>query len=258
MASFLLTQPLALVQGLWVLAVTPRLAPARGTEGRLGDGPDAPLQVIGVGDSIIAGTGVSDQREALTGQFAHHLGGCSGRPVRWRVYGRNGATSSLVRQKIAPQVGPANCYLLSIGVNDAVRGTSPAAFAGDLRAVVGCLFRQSPAATIILAGIPPLASFPALPMRLGQVLGGNARALQRAMKCVARENARVVHYEFPAVVARDGFARDGFHPGPAACALWARHLVELWLSADLSVDRAVLAAPSQPGSRPSAAGQSRS
>jgi lysophospholipase L1-like esterase len=257
MALFLLTQPLALVQGLWVLAVTPRLAPARGTEGRLGDGPDA-LQVIGVGDSIIAGTGVSDQREALTGQFAHHLGGCSGRPVRWRVYGRNGATSSLVRRQIAPQVGPADCYLLSIGVNDAVRGTSPAAFSEDLRAVVACLFRQSPTATIILAGIPPLASFPALPVRLGQALGRNARALQRAMERVAQENARVIHYEFPAVIARDGFARDGFHPGPEACALWAGHLVEQWLNVDLSVDRVVLAEPSRPGSRPSTAEQSRS
>ena len=81
--------PVALAQGLWVRQTTPRLPPARGHRGRFGEG-SSPVRVTGVGDSIIAGVGVDEQRHALVGQFARRLHERTRRPVEWKAVGFNG------------------------------------------------------------------------------------------------------------------------------------------------------------------------
>ena len=224
--------PIALLQGLWVRIRTPSLPPARGRRGRVGaaDGPAS--LVVGLGDSIIAGTGVGHQREALTGQFSRRWHEHSRRPVEWRAHGFNGATSAVVVHRIAPHVPAADVYLISAGVNDAVRGVRAATFAANLRHLLQVLRAKSPHAVILFTGLPPLEQFPALPRPLGPLLAARARELQAAARrVVVQEGGATLCYEFPPQMARDGFASDGFHPAAQACDEWAAGLLELWLSA---------------------------
>ena len=220
--------PVALAQGLWVRGTTPRLPPARGHRGRCGAGAGA-MRVVGVGDSIVAGVGVDQQRNALVGQFARRLHERSRRPVEWRAHGLNGATSAMIAQRMAPRARPADVYLLSAGVNDVTHGVSARAFASNVALAVGALQARSPGATVIFAGVPPLERFPALPWPLGALLGDRARRLQAAAREVLpREHA--LCFDFPDALPAGGFAADGFHPASDACGEWAQWLLELWFS----------------------------
>ncbi|MEY2921013.1 MAG: hypothetical protein RL261_2318 [Pseudomonadota bacterium] len=220
--------PIAVLQGLWVLQRTPTLPSPMGRAGRVGIGLGAPLRIIGVGDSIIAGTGVRNQSNSLTATYARLLQGRLQRDVEWRVHGINGATSASVLHKLAPAVPSAHVYLLSIGVNDVIHGVEPHRFAANLEGTLELLRRKSPDAVILFGGLPPLDSFPALPWPLRSILAQRAKDLQRTAADVATRHPHTACFHFPPDMPREQFASDGFHPAEPACERWAEGLLELW------------------------------
>jgi lysophospholipase L1-like esterase len=220
--------PIAMLQGLWLLQRTPRLAPPPGCAGRFGIGLGAPLRVVGVGDSAIAGIGVSDLCCSITATYARLLQQRMQRDVEWRVHGHNGATSDVVLQSLAPSVPVANTYLISVGVNDATRGVKPRRYAANLMRIVALLRRRSPQCAILFGGVPPLECFPALPWPLRSVLATRARHIQRAAVAVAARHERVFCFVFPPTMPASQFADDGFHPAEYACERWAMGLLDLW------------------------------
>jgi lysophospholipase L1-like esterase len=227
MNSRLLT-PFAIMQGLWLLRRAPTLPAPAGTSGRCGLGLGAALTVTGVGDSIMVGTGVREQRYSLTATFARLLHDRLARDVDWHVHGFNGATSAGVRDKVAPAAQAAHVYVLSCGVNDATRGVPASRFAQNLADIVQILRRKSPRAIVLYAGLPPLATFPALPWPLNMILAERVDALRVAAAEVIASDERAHCFQFPAAMPADAFASDGFHPAETACERWARGLLELW------------------------------
>jgi lysophospholipase L1-like esterase len=220
--------PVALLQGVWVKTRTPVLPPARGRRGRIGDAEGTATVVAGVGDSIIAGAGIQHQRDALTGQFARCWHEHSRQPVEWRAQGVNGATSAVILHKIAPHAPAAAVYLISAGVNDAVRGIRSTQYADNLRGILQVLRDKSPQAVIVFVGLPQLEFFPALPWPLGAVLAQRTRALQATVRQIAQhDRSGLLCYDFPPTMSPENFASDGFHPSSGACADWAGHLLDL-------------------------------
>lgn len=220
--------PIALAQGLWVRQTVPRLPPARGRRGCFGAGPRG-AALVGIGDSIIAGVGVDRQEQALLGHLGRRLHERTGEPVRWQACGLNGADSATILERIVPHAPAADVYVISAGVNDAVRGVSPARFARHVTGMVHALRERSPAASIVFAGIPPLERFPALPWPLGAMLGERASRLQATVRELAAQ-VDMLCFDFPPDLPAGGFALDGFHPATAACDVWADWLLEAWLS----------------------------
>jgi lysophospholipase L1-like esterase len=222
--------PIALLQGLWVKSRTPVLPPARGRRGRCGDAEGPATVIAGVGDSIIAGAGIQHQRDALTGQFARCWHEHSRQPAEWRAHGVNGATSAVILHRIAPHAPAADVYLISAGVNDAVRGIRSTQYAENLHGIVHILREKSPRAIVVFSGLPQLEFFPALPWPLGAVLAQRTRTLQAAVRQIAQhDDAGLLCYDFPPTMSPENFASDGFHPSISACADWASHLLELCL-----------------------------
>jgi lysophospholipase L1-like esterase len=220
--------PLALVQGLWVLRRTPRLPVPKGRAGRHGNGSARSLRVVGVGDSIMAGTGVREQCHSLTATFARLLHESVGRDVEWRVHGANGATSFQLLHELAPQAAAADVYLISVGVNDATRGIAPDRFAGQLRGVFDLLRRKAPESDVVFAGVPPLQCFPALPWPLGAMLAHRATQLQAVAAAITSRYQRALCFNFPTTMPAEQFASDSFHPAEVACQQWAEGLLALW------------------------------
>jgi len=221
--------PLAIAQGLWVKARTPELPPARGRRGRVGDAAGDAKRVVGVGDSIIAGTGVRHQREALTGNFARLWHEHSGQPVEWRAHGFNGATSVVILHRIVPHVPPADLYLISTGVNDSIHGLRAEHFAENLRGIVRLLRERSPQSSVVYAGLPHLERFPKLPWPLKAVLQDRTQRLQAIAREVAAEHRDMLCFDFPPAMTNETFASDGFHPSAEACREWAERMIDLWL-----------------------------
>ena len=228
MTAARLLMPIALMQGLWLLRSTPRLPTPAGRHGRVGIGRGSPLRVVGVGDSVMAGSGVRRQRDSLTGSYARLVQERAHCAVEWRVHGFIGATSAAVLQQVAPAAPAADVYLLSMGVNDVAHRVEPATFAENLAAVLRLLRSKSPSATILFGGLPPLEFFPSLPWPLRPVMAERARELQRAAVRVTASDERAYCHSFPREMAREYFAEDGFHPAEDACRTWASRLLDLW------------------------------
>jgi lysophospholipase L1-like esterase len=220
--------PIALVQGFWLLKRTPSLPVPEGRSGRFGQGESAALQVVGIGDSVIAGSGLGQLCESVTGAYARLLSQRVQRDVEWHVAGRVGATTAQILADLLPDAPRADIYVISGGVNDATRGVSPARFADNLQRIFAVLRAKSPEAAILYCGLPPLEQFPALPWPLNSILAARARAYQRhAFEIVARD-PRAFCFVFPQTMCASQFASDGFHPAKQACERWAAGLAELW------------------------------
>lgn len=219
---FWLSLPLLLPQGLWLKRTARRLPPAAGpTSGVVGSGPTRRLLLVG--DSIIAGVGVEQLADALPGQLARALAERHRCRVEWHAHGDNGAScADLLRQLPSIPAVKADWIFVSVGVNDVTRLTTARAWRQQLIALLTALTIHSPQAQILLAGVPPMQRFPALPSPLRQAFGWRAGRLDRVGRQVAADIENVSHLPTPVPDDPAAFAIDGYHPNAMACAVWAR------------------------------------
>ena len=218
--------PLLLAEGLWVRLRSDRLPAAGSPRGSVGAGQRR-LRLLGLGDSIIAGIGCADQREALLGLVAAELARRAGATVEWVALGESGRASGDVTPALldAARSEQPDLVIISLGVNDAVAGVDPARFKQGLQSVIDGLAGTRSAPGVVFAGVPRVETFPALPWPLSRLLGARADRLAEAAQSLAGYRGLKV-VVMPREMPRAGFARDGFHPGPAGCAAWARWVAD--------------------------------
>jgi lysophospholipase L1-like esterase len=222
--------PLLAAQGLWLRRCVPRLPDAAGPcEGVTGATSERPLRLIVLGDSTVAGVGAAHHEEALAGQMALSLHRRLRRPVRWLAVGRSGATAATAGELLAPKLAgcAADALAVSLGVNDVKRLHSPARWQRDLARLLALARGHLGDIPIVLAGIPPMSQFPALPQPLRFTFGLRSTALDRAGAGLLANNPRARHVPFRRLENAPGFfARDGFHPAPRGYAAIGAALAE--------------------------------
>jgi lysophospholipase L1-like esterase len=194
-------------------------------------GLGAPIRVLAIGESSISGVGISCENQSVTAMTARALARLTGRPAAWRAYGLSGATARQAMERLLPRIArePADLLIIAFGVNDATSYRSPPAFADDLAALVTAVRARVGEAAVVIAGVAPLASFPALPWPLRTILGWRASALQAAAERLAGRLPQLVVERFSASLAPELFARDGFHPNPLAHSRWGEKIAALAL-----------------------------
>lgn len=223
-----LLAPVLVRQGKRVRRTTPRLPEAPGPRTGEVPGRGAPVRLLVLGESTAAGVGAADHREGLAGQVAASVGAETGRPVHWRVIGRNGATAAGAHDELLVPAADvaADVAVVALGVNDTLRLRSPGRWTADLRRLIGALRERCGAVPVILAGVPPMGLFPALPQPLRGTLGLRAVVLDRAAARMAGTMEGVRHVSVP--LPRDEvdafFCDDRFHPSPHGYAQWGAAL----------------------------------
>jgi lysophospholipase L1-like esterase len=220
--------PFALPQAIYVRRRAPRFAPPP-CEPRGIVGAGDPLRVIGIGDSVIAGVGMGQLRDAFVGQTTLALADALGRAVHWSVHGRSGARVQTLLDDYVPQLPAeeADVILLSVGVNDITGMTLLPVFGNRLRVLLETLRAHSPRAVIGVAGVPPLGGFPLLPEPLRFASGQRGRAFDSAARRVAARFPGVVHMPVEFETSADNFCDDGFHPSEISHAKFGRLMAEL-------------------------------
>lgn len=228
--------PFLLAQGRHTRRVTPRLPEAAGpTTGITGDTHSgAPLSLLTVGESPVAGVGVATHEEGITGQLADALATRLSRPVTWRACGRNGATARDALQQLVPTIPrqAVDIALVAFGVNDTTAFRPVARWRTDLQDVLAALDACCTPRLTIVSGVPPIAHFPALPQPLRWVMGLKAGALDVAA-CELAAQMRQTIYVPLALDTTDTtmMAEDGYHPSAKGCTAWAQLLADACLSA---------------------------
>jgi lysophospholipase L1-like esterase len=218
-AGLLALLPLVAVQGTWVRRRTPRLPEAAGVTGSIGRGP-SPLRLAVVGDSVAAGVGLAHHEQGIAGQLARRLHGRYGRPVAWTVVAHGGLTAGGVVDLLAARADDldAEFVVVSVGVNDTKDLHSDQRWTTELHQLLGAVRGSSspgrPAPEVVLLGVPPMETLPALPRPLAGVLGARSRRLDRLGRELVADLPGVHHLSLADLdLDLDGaHARDGFHP----------------------------------------------
>lgn len=216
--------PVVAAQGLWVRRRTLRLPEADGRQGGCGPGIN-PLRVAVVGDSVAAGTGIPDHRQTIAGQLALRLHARHGRPVAWTVVAQGGLTAGEVAALLDghDEVARADFVVVSVGVNDTLHLHSDRRWSEELTALLQGVGGR---AQVVLLGVPPMETLPALPQPLARLLGNRSRRLDRLGEAVATRVDGVQHLSLRDLdLELDGaHAPDGFHPSQRVHAELARRI----------------------------------
>lgn len=223
--------PLMLLQGRRVRRHALRLPEAAGP--REGQGPahrSSDKQLLIVGDSSAAGVGVSNQSQALSGQLVEALALAGAAPRRWQLIARTGAAAAdlpaLLERGLPADASASPRFdvaLVVVGVNDVTGATPISRWLADLDRIHEQL-RGLGVAVTLFSGLPPMERFTALPQPLRSWLGLQARRYDRALGHWSQTRPGVLHQVLPRLDDPALLASDGFHPGEAGCAVWARAL----------------------------------
>jgi lysophospholipase L1-like esterase len=194
-------------------------------------GVGAPIRIVAIGDSAVSGIGLLRGDETVAAATARGLTRTTARPSIWRAYGLSGATVRDALSRLLPRVAPepADLLIIAFGVNDTTGYRSPASFADDLARLASMARDRVGDAAVVIGGVAPIASFPALPWPLRTVLGWRSAALQAAADRLVGRLPRLVVERFEAPLAPDLFASDGFHPNLKAHTLWGERIAALAL-----------------------------
>lgn len=228
-AAFWLLLPLIAPQGVWIWWRAPRFAPAAGpAEGVAGRGK--PFRLLAIGDSIVAGVGVETLAEAMPGRLAGALAARLNREVRWIARGVSGFDAAEVRE-LVPALSESerdfDCVFVSVGVNDVTGIRRTGTWTRDLVGLVDDLRRNSPAALIVVCGLPPLHGFPLLPQPLRAVFGLRARTFDGIAANAVGRLPGVLFAANRFEPRPEFFAPDGYHPSGESCRMWALAVAEL-------------------------------
>jgi lysophospholipase L1-like esterase len=186
--------------------------PAGSPKGRVGRG--APLRLLAVGDSIIAGVGARRVDRSTVFHVARFMSGRLTREVHWEASGIVGASARRVRRDALPQLPaePFDAILVSVGVNDVLKLERKRRFRRQLLKLVHDLRRHSPDAVIGYIGLPPLDTFPRLRRPLRWIVGRRVRHFDAIARDTLARVPNTVHIPVSFSARPDMFSEDGLHP----------------------------------------------
>lgn len=185
------------------------------------------LRILGLGDSLMAGFGLSAE-DGFVGQLAAALD-ARGRAVTVINAGVSGETSAGGRARLAWSLAePVTHAIVELGANDALRGLEPAQTEENLRAILHALREE---------GIPVLLCGMLAPRNLGPEYGAEFDGIYPRL---AQEFDAVFFPFFLEGVAREAALNqeDGIHPNAEGVAIIVENIlpfVETLLDRDAPV-----------------------
>ena len=218
--------PVLLVQGYGVRRKTLRLPPAAGPVEIMIDGALPVARVLLIGESTVAGVGAATHAEALAGHLAADLKARTGRRIECAVFGLSGATVGRAHASLLPAI-PATEFdliVVAFGVNDVLERTASKLYADRVRKLIAAVRDRIGGAPVLIAAVPPMARFPALPQPLRAYFGARAALLDREVRRTSI--IRAAHVAAKVRIEPHLFAPDRFHPSPAGYRVWAQTLGE--------------------------------
>lgn len=223
--------PVYIWQGLQVRRASTRLAPPDQKFRISLKGKGKPIRVLMIGDSSVAGVGVEDFDDCLSGQLPRMLSQKSGRPIEQRTCGNNSATAGQILNHVVPNLEHAeyDFIILNIGVNDSKNYHSGRRFKKEFGGLLYALNTKFPGSKIIWQGLIDLAVIPILPSPLNKVLSIRSRILRQIGVQLCRERlAYAPDTQWQPIP--ENWSIDGFHASAKGYESWADELSDYMLS----------------------------
>jgi lysophospholipase L1-like esterase len=196
-----------------------------------------PLELLALGDSGMAGVGVTQPAAALPAQIAQRVAARTGRPVHVVSHAQPGArTYDVLTKQLTPGLGLPDVVVLLVGANDVTHLTRPRQLAEDTANLLARLHRLG--APVVMSSLPEFEAMRSVPIVLRAVLRLRAvlvrrvhvRAVLDAGTCIDLVDVRgLVGREF--LTNADLMSPDRFHPSEAGYSRIAEVLAPAVLAA---------------------------
>lgn len=226
--------PLLYWQGKALYKRIPNLPDAKAPKGYVTAASGSTFSLLILGESTMAGLGVTRHEDGFAGHFAQQLSIWLQRPVEWQVSAVSGYTAKQVAEHIIPglKVMPVDLIIIGLGGNDAFQLNRPHLWQRDIENLIEKLRQHYPKQALAFLNLPPIASFPAFTPLMKWALGNWVRYLGAALDELVGPFPNV--YFNPAEISLaymekrlgitkhpDTFFSDGVHPSGYTYELWA-------------------------------------
>ena len=194
------------------------------------------ISILALGESTMAGVGVTYHKEGLVGTFAKEWAHLNRTSVSWSVYARSGYTAQKVQQKLIPKIEKSNfdIIIISLGANDAFKLKNVISWQKDIRKLINTLRAIYPNAPIAFFNMPPIQEFPAFSFLMKIIIGKKVDILGRGLFEVT-QIPNVFYFKDKITLDtwvlkmnkeyKDAdFFSDGIHPSKLTYQTWAKEM----------------------------------
>lgn len=185
------------------------------------DGALPALRIAMLGDSTVAGVGVTQESDTLPAQTAQRVAQRTGRAVEVEGFGVSGAKTKEVMTQLQQRDDFA-VVVVVIGSNDVTKLTPPWRFRAQTERMLDAL--EGPT---IVGGIPLFGGATAIPRPLRDVVRWYAGVLRRAQMQVVGQHPDALFVNIAELASprfrgvADAMSSDGFHPAAVGYGFWA-------------------------------------
>ena len=233
--------PLLWYQGMRLKREVPRLPLPGDSPFGICKGKDKEFNILGLGESPMAGVGIAKHAFTLTGLTAVRLNKLLGCSVNWKILAESGLSLKNLNKLIREQSDEnADLVLVSMGGNDVFQLTPPWVWKKNINTCVNLLFQNDNKPLILFSPVPPVGRFPAIPNPLRIAFGFWEFLLQASLAQAinSMDNAYLLDERFPD--GKEYYLEDGIHPSQLAYDPWSEKLaimtVELLNQKKLGID----------------------
>lgn len=226
--------PLLYYQGKQIRKTIPDLPEATGMQGEVLIPNTKNFQLIILGESTMAGVGVTTNEEGFAGNLAKELSQQFRKTVNWSVYAKSGYNAKKVETELLPQIqeNTADLIVIGLGANDTFEINAPFTWRKNVVSLIQSIRTRFPRTPIAFTNMPPVKEFTAFPKALQLTLGNLAILLQKELTILVNEMPNVyfddrtlaieewILKNDPTATTDDLFS-DGVHPSKRSYALWA-------------------------------------
>lgn len=222
--------PILYLQGRWIRRRLPVPIAATGSSFGTCAGNGAPLQILIIGESTVAGVGVQHYKQTISAKMASALATLLQRTVHWQAIGKIGAKVAFVRKNVVRQIDSTADYkviVILLGANDSIQLTPPNLWVRELFILIQTLQTLQPQAFIYVGTLPPVAAFRSIPQPTRFFLSLHNRLLSSATRQILSLQPGVAFSKLAFNnVSPDFFSEDGVHPSEKGYAQWAAKIAE--------------------------------
>ena len=208
------------------------------------DGDDSNrMSMLCIGESSVAGVGITSHEQGFVGFIAHYINKLSGLTIEWTVIAKSGVTAKRTALELVPLIDQSDYDLVIIGLggNDTFQLNSPAKWCHDLNNLTKSILHKLPDARIVIANMPPVAHFPAFPFMIRKVFGGLIKLHGIMASKLARKHPQVFYIkhairldlwlkELDDGTTIHGLFTDGVHPSSLTFSIWCKEIAEYIVS----------------------------
>jgi len=226
--------PLMYFHGKRIRKTVPILPEAKGKEGLVKHHSKTVFRLLCLGESTMAGVGVSTHEEGFAGSLAKALSHIIEANIKWEVIAKSGYTAKQVAEKLVPKIGnQPDLIVIGLGGNDSFQLNSPMQWKKDIQTLIDIIRVKHPSTPIAFTNMPATKEFPAFTWPIRFVVGGLGELLGEALSEVVDINNNVYfssevidlnvwtkRYNLKNV--KSDFFSDGVHPAKLTYQVWAK------------------------------------